>query len=212
MKLKLFLLAAALATLTILHAQEPAALAAEELSKATTLLMDANKRLGDLPLKLDLAPDQAAGLKAGEAGALLIPDKRLKAEKPAKGDKAAKKAAKGEAMPVGQLWTSKIAPKDKDTVLANDKLRLTKITTGEKEMELAVFALGIERAGKKEFQLAVYGKGSSPVLRVPLTADKSKGAAPVVMSARKTGEESGVLELKLMGRYKAEIPMGKMAE
>ena len=212
MKIKLLIALATCSTLTLLHAQEPTALPSEELSKAVALLMDANKRLGDLPLKLELAPDQATGLKAGDAGALLIPDKRLKSERPAKGDKADKKAAKGEATVVGQLWTSKIAPKDKDTVLANDKLRLTKINAGEKEMELAVFALGIERAGKKEFQLAIYGKGNSPVLRVPLTAEKSKGAAPVVMSARKTGDESGVLELRIMGRFKAEIPMGKMAE
>lgn len=212
MKIQLLVTLVAFSTLTVLRAQEPTALTQEELAKATTLLMDANKRLGDLPLKLDLAPDQATGFKAGEAGALLIPDKRLKAEKPAKGDKAARKAAKGEAMPVGQLWTMKLAPKDKDTVLANDKLRLTKITSGEKELELAVFTLGIERTGKKEPQLALYGKGSLPVLRVPLTADKAKGAAPVLMSARKTGEESGVLELKLLGRFKAEIPVGKMAE
>ena len=212
MKIKLLLALATCSTLTLLRAQEPTALPSEELSKAVALLMDANKRLGDLPLKLELAPDQATGFKIGEAGALLIPDKRLKSEQPAKGDKADKKAAKGEAMLVGQLWTTKIAPKDKDAVLPNDKLRLTKITTGEKVMELAVFALGIERAGKKEFQLAIYGKGSSPVLHVPLTAEKSKGAAPVVMSARKTGDESGVLELRIMGRFKAEIPMGKMAE
>ncbi len=132
MKIKLLLALATCSTLTLLHAQEPTALPSEELSKAVALLMDANKRLGDLPLKLELAPDQATGFKIGEAGALLIPDKRLKSEQPAKGDKAAKKAAKGEATVVGQLWTSKIAPKDKDTVLANDKLRLTKITAGER--------------------------------------------------------------------------------
>ncbi|MBI5802228.1 MAG: hypothetical protein HZA92_16075 [Verrucomicrobia bacterium] len=213
MKTRLLLAFATFAALTAaLYAQEPAQLSPEELSKATALLMDANTRLGDLPLKLELAPDQSIGLKAGEAGALLIPDKRLKIEKAQKGDKSAKKKAKGEAVPVGQLWTSKLAPKDNDAVLPNDKLRLTKITAGDKEMELAVFALGIERAGKKEFHLALYGKGSSPVLRVPLTASKSKGAAPVLMSARKTGEESGVLELLLLGRFKAEIPVGKMAE
>ena len=37
-------------------------------------IMDANSRLGDMALKLELAPDQATGFKAGEAGALLIPD------------------------------------------------------------------------------------------------------------------------------------------
>ena len=55
------------------------------------------------------------------------------------------------------------------------------------------------------------GNANSPVLRVPLTAEKSKGAAPVALTARKTEEESGELELKLLGRFKAEIPAGKQA-
>jgi hypothetical protein len=208
MKTKLFL-TLALFTVLAVRAQDIQPIPAEELAKATALLMDANSRLGDQPLKLELAPDQAVGFKAGDAGALLIPDKRLKAEKP---DKAEKKKSKGEAVPVGQLWTRGLSPKDKDAVLSNDKLRLTKITAGEKEMELAVYSLGIEHSGKKEFSLAIYGKGSSPVLRVPLTADKNKGAAPVVMTGRKTGEESGVLQLSLLGRFKAEIPVGKQAD
>lgn len=212
MNLKLLLVLTSLSAVTFVRAQDLQPIPTEELAKATALLLDANERLGELPLKLELAPERATGFKAGEAGVLLIPDKRLKAEKPAKDDKAARKAARGTAMPVGQLWTMKIAPKDKDAVLANDKLRLTKITAGDKERELAVFTLGIERSGKRELQLAIYGKGSSPVLRVPLTAEKAKGAAPVVMSARKTNDDSGVVELKLMGRYKAEIPMSKMAE
>ncbi len=204
-----FLFTLALLTAVVVRAQEPKPIPAEELAKATALLMDANGRLGALPLKLELASDQAVGLKAGEVGALVIPDKRLKIEKQ---DKAEKKKSKGEVMPVGQLWTSKLSPKDKDSVLANDKLRLTKITAGEKEMELAVFSLGIEHSGKREFQLALYGKGDQPVLRVPLTVEKNKGDAPVTMSARKTGEESGVLELTILGHFKAEIPMGRQAE
>lgn len=208
MKTKLFL-ALSLFTALAIRAQDIQPIPAEELAKATALLMDANTRLGDQPLKLELAPDQAAGFKAGEVGALLIPDKRLKAEKP---DKAEKKKSKGEVQPVGQLWTRSLAPKDKDAVVPNDKLRLTKITAGEKELELAVYSLGIEHSAKKEFVLAIYGKGSSPVLRVPLTVEKDKGAAPVVMTGRKTGEESGVLELKLLGHFKAEIPVGKQAD
>lgn len=206
------LLLLALCAALLAQAQEPTPLTAEELTKATALLMDANTRLGELPLKFELAPDQATAFKAGDAGALLIPDKRLKNERPAKGDKAAKKKAKGEATPVGQLWTSKLSPKDKDAVLPNDKLRLTKVTAGEKELELAVFALGIEHAAKREFTLVLYGKGNQPVLRVPLTVEKNPGAAPVVLSARKTGEESGVLELKLLGHFKAELPVGKQAD
>lgn len=203
------LLATLLITSFAVRAQDPAPLTGDELAKATALLMDANSRLGDQPLKLELAPDRATGLKAGEVGALVIPDKRFKFDKE---DKANKKQNKGAAQPVGQLWTTKISPKDKDAVLPNSSLQLVKVQAGEKQMELAVFTLGIERAGKKEFQLVLYGKGKSPVLRIPLTAEKDKGASPVTMTARKTGEESGVLELKLLGRLKGEIPVGKQAE
>ena len=209
MKIKFLVTLALFVAITTVRAQEPQAIPPEELAKATALLIEANGRLGALPLKLELAADQAVGFKAGEVGALLIPDKRLKIEKQ---DKAEKKKSKGEVMPVGQLWTLKLSPKEKDSVLPNDKLRLAKITAGEKDMELAVFTLGIEHTGKKEFQLAIYGKGDQPVLRVPLTVEKNKNAAPVVMTARKTGEESGVLELTILGHFKAEIPMGKQAD
>ena len=208
MKLQSFLLTLLLTT-SALRAQEPQPLGAEELAKATALLIEASSRLGALPLKFDPASELAAGFKAGEVGLLLIPDKRLKA---AHADPADLKLAKGETLPVGQLWTMNLSPKDKDATLPNAKLRLTKITAGDKELELAVFALGIEQSAKGELQLALYGKGEQPVLRVPLTLEKNSGAAPVVLSARKTGDESGVLELKFLGRYRAEIPMGKQAE
>ncbi len=205
------LLALALLATTVLRADEPQRMTAEELAKATQLLMDANTRLGDLPLKLELAPDQAVGLKTGEVGALIIPDKRFKFERRDTKDKTARKK-KGEIMPVGQLWTSKLSLKDKDVVLANNQLRLVKIDTKDKELELAVFALGLEHTGKREFQLVIYGQGSQPVLRLPLTTEKAKGAGPVTLAARKTGEAAGVLELGLLGRFKAELPVGKQAE
>lgn len=212
MKTSLLLaLALSCAALPLRAQDHPEPIPADELAKATQLLMEAASRAGELPLKLELAPDQATGLKAGEVGALIIPDKRLKVEKADKADRKQNKT-KGEAIPVGQLWTSKLAPKDKDAVVSNDKLRLVKVEAKDKQMELALFTLGIEKAGKRELQLAVYGQGSSPLLRVPLTAEKSKGAAPVVMTARKTSESAGVIELRLMGKFKAEIPVGKQAD
>jgi hypothetical protein len=208
MKSKLLFSAILLAALTVLTAQEPEAIPPEELAKATAVLMAANPRLGELPLRLELAPDLAVGIKADKVGAIFIPDRRLKAEK---ADRSEKKN-KGAARPVGQLWTLKLAPLENGAPLPNDKLRLVTVGENNKQLELMVFTLGIEKAGKQGFQLALYGKGSSPVLRVPLTAAKSKGASAATMVARKTGEEAGVLELSLLGRYKAEIPVGKQAE
>ena len=208
MNMKVWFTLFVVALLGALRAEELQPIPAEELAKATRLLMDANATMTDLPLKLELAADKATGFKAGDVGAILIPDRRLKAEK---GDKTEKRKNKNGAIPVGQLWTLKLSPKEQDTVVPNEKLRLVKVKPKDREIELAVFSLGIERAGKKEFRLAVYGKDNSPVLRVPLTAAKAKGAAPAVMTPRQTGENSGVLELKLLGRFKAEIPMGKQA-
>ncbi len=194
----------------VVQAQEIQAIPAEELAKGVQVLVKANAGLGELPLKLELAADRAIGFKAGDAGAILIPDQRLKIEKV---DKEEKKKNKNATVAVGQLWTSKIAPKDNGTVLSREKLRLVKVSSKEKEIELVMFSLGLEPAGKKEFQLVLYGRDNAPVLRVPLTADKVKGksAAAVTMTARKVGEEGGVLELKLLGRFKAEIPVGKLA-
>jgi hypothetical protein len=208
MKTRILATVVAVVAVTILRAQEPEPISPDDLAKAVPMLMEESARLGNLPLKLDLDPDKAAGFKVGDVGGIFIPDKRFKSEK---GDRADRRK-KGVPLPVGQLWTSKLSLLDKDTVLANDRLRLVRVTTGDKTMELAVFALGIEKAGKKGFELALYGKDNVPVLRVPLTAAKSKGAAPVIMSARKTGDESGVLEFNLLGRFKAEIPVGKQAE
>jgi hypothetical protein len=198
-----------IAAVTPLSAQELQPIPAEDLAKATKILMEANARLGDTPLKLELAPDQTIGLKSGDVGVVLIPDRRFKIEK---SDKADKKKNKGAPLAVGQLWTSKLSPRDKGSVLPNDKLRLVKVMAKDKELELAVFTLAIEKAGKKAFQLALYGNNNSPVLRVPLTAAKSKAGPPLSFTARKTDEEGGVLELKLLGRFTAEIPVGKRAD
>jgi len=208
MKTKL-LLALLGSTASLVCAEELQRLTGDELTKATQLLVEAGARLESQPLKLELALDQAMGFKGGEVGALLIPDKRFKFERE---DKEARKKLKNEPMPVGQLWTSKLTPKDKDVALSNDKLRLVKVSANDKELELAVFTLALERSTKREFQLVVYGQGSQPAFRLPLTMDKAKGAASVTMSPRKTGEASGVLELALLGRFKAEIPVVKQPE
>lgn len=208
MKIKL-LLALLASTASLVRAEELQRLTGDELTKATQLLAEAGSRLESPPLKLELALDQAVGFKGGDVGALLIPDKRFKLERE---DKQARKQLKNEPLPVGQLWTAKLTPKDKDTALANDKLRLVKVNTKDKELELAVFTLALERSGKREFQLLVYAQGSQPAIRIPLTTDRAKGAAAVTLSPRKTGEASGVLELALLGRFKAEIPVVKQPE
>lgn len=208
MKSHLLSIALLLAAWVPLSAQEPETISPEELAKATAVIIEAHSRLSDLPLKVELDPSQAVGFKIEKVGAIFVPDRRLKAEKAERGSRR----GKGTARPAGELWTLKLAPLDKGVTLPNEKLRLVSVGESNRPMEVAVFGLAVEKSGKKGFQLALYGKESSPVMRVPLTAAKSKGSAAATMVARKTGEESGVIELHLLGRYKAEIPIGKRAE
>ena len=63
MKIKL-ILTIALFTALAVRAQDPQPIPAEELAKATALLMEANTRLGALPLKPELAPEQAVDRKS----------------------------------------------------------------------------------------------------------------------------------------------------
>src|SRR5688572_13069472 len=105
MNAKLRFLVACFVAVIALHAEELQTIPADEMAKATPLLMDANARLGDLPLKLELDAAKATGLKTTEVGLIFIPDKRLRAEK---GEKADRKKEKGAAIPVGQLWTLKL--------------------------------------------------------------------------------------------------------
>jgi len=189
-----------------LRAQQP--LSAEELSRGGRLLAAETARLERLPFRLELAPERASGLKAGEAGALFLPDQRIlqtPGRRQAKeGDGKARKAERGAAQPVGQLWLARLVPLQGE--LSADALRRVKVTEDGRARDLVTFTLGIEKVRKSGTQLALHGRDGAVVLRVPLTAEKAKGGA-TTLTARKLADDRGLLELRLQGRYRAEIPV-----
>ena len=191
-----------------LRAQEP--LAAAELARGGRLLAAETARLERLPFRLELAPERASGLKAGEAGALFLPDQRIlqtSGRRQAKdGQTKERKAGRGAAQPVGQLWLARLVPLQGELALSADALRRVKVTEEGRERDLVTFTLGIEKVRKSGPQLALHGRDGAVVLRVPLTAEKAKGGA-TTLTARKLADDRGVLELRLQGRYRAEIPV-----
>ena len=64
----------------------------------------------------------------------------------------------------------------------------------------------------KRSSKALRAAADGPLGRAPSRFGRSKGGAGVTMTARKTGEEAGVIELSLLGHFKAEIPVGKQAD
>ena len=206
--LRLLLPLSALLIGPALRAQEP--LAADELARGGRLLAAETARLERLPFRLELAPERASGLKAGEAGALFLPDQRIlqtSGRRHAKdGQTKERKAGRGAAQPVGQLWLARLVPLQGELALSADALRRVKVTEEGRERDLVTFTLGIEKVRKSGPQLALHGRDGAVVLRVPLTAEKAKGGA-TTLTARKLADDRGVLELRLQGRYRAEIPV-----
>lgn len=191
-----------------LRAQEP--LSADELARGARLLAAETARLERLPFRLELAAERASGLKAGDAGALFLPDQRIlqtPGRRQAKdGEAKSRKAERGAAQPVGQLWLARLVPLQGELALPADALRRVKVTEDGRERDLVTFTLGIEKVRKSGTQLALHGRDGAVVLRVPLTAEKAKGGA-TTLTARKLADDRGVLELRLQGRYRAEIPV-----
>lgn len=198
----------ALLLASAVRAQEP--LAADELARGGRLLAAETARLERLPFRLELAADRASGVKAGEAGALFLPDQRIlqaSSRRQAKdGEAKSRKAERGATQPVGQLWLARLVPLQGELALPADSLRRVKVTEDGRERDLVTFTLGIEKVRKSGTQLALHGRDGAVVLRVPLTAEKTKGGT-TKLTARKLAEDRGVLELHLHGRYRAEIPV-----
>ena len=143
-----------------LRAQEP--LAADELARGGRLLAAETARLERLPFRLELAPERASGLKAGEAGALFLPDQRIlqtSGRLQAKdGQTKERKAGRGAAQPVGQLWLARLVPLQGELALSADALRRVKVTEEGRERDLVTFTLGIEKVRKSGPQLALHGR------------------------------------------------------
>lgn len=212
-------LALLLVTVVVSWAAGPAEpLVGAELGREARLLAAETRRLERQPFALEPAADHAVGFRAGDACALLVPDQRLfetragRRTKDGAGPKAARRSARGEARAVGQLWLERLVPRAGAEPLSPDALRRVSVADEGRERSLVSFTLGLEKVRKSGRQLALHGRDGAPVLRVPLTEDKArKGAAAVALAARGLTPEGGVIELRLRGRHRAEIPVARVA-
>jgi len=197
----LLLTAAALAT-TSAFAQE--LMSQEEALKAAKLLIESAATQSDLQFKTSPLSDKTRGIKAGDVGLIVIPDARLTSDALAKAGK--------EMVPVGQLWT-RVATAAKDNrVTPNSKLRLVEVTAGDQKLRLQFYLLGVQRTDKDKLELVLFGKDKEALLKLPLDKADASAEFPIELSGRKTGDESGVLTLTILGKHKAELPLLKQED
>ena len=172
--------------------------------KYAQILVKTVESAKNLALKVELDPDKPTGLKAGEAGALVIPDKNLSAEKIAK--------AGAEFVPAGHLWMRHVGPSKNDRALPNSDLRTLTVTAGDSSADAQIYVLGIRKADGGKTEVALFGKGKEPVISVALEKATSSSEAPIQVEGRKTGDGSGILTLVFFGKQKAEIKVTKLDE
>jgi hypothetical protein len=187
-------------TIASLSAQE--IIPADQLEKVVPRLIERASDQENLPLKVDGDAAGAFGMSAKNHGALLIPNKGLSAD-------MFKNPGK-ETIVLGQLWMKDLSPAVEGKPAAADKLRLIKIVLKEEEHQLPLLLLGVRRQDDKA-ELLVYGRGSEPLLRLPMTKTDLKQEKPLELDMRKVSDDLGAVDVSILGQFKAEITVGLLA-
>jgi hypothetical protein len=88
---------------------------------------------------------------------------------------------------------------------------MVKVGEGEKARDVQLYYLGAAKNDAGELQLVIFAKDKAqPVLRVPLKKITSTSQSlPVELEGRKQSDDTGVLTIRLLGEYAAEVTMMK---
>ncbi|MBI3881627.1 MAG: hypothetical protein HY301_16385 [Verrucomicrobia bacterium] len=195
---RIITLTALLAGLAVANAQEK--VPHDEAQKIARKVTELIGTIADGQIKISPDADKAEALKASEAGMLVLPDEKLTAE-------AIEKAG-ATIVPVAQLFFKGIAPAKGGHVTPNDKLRIVTISDKDQDHKLPLCLLGArKRDGKLE--LVVFGNGKEPLQLLNLTKAESPAGSPIEMSGEKQGDESALITLNVLGKYKASLTVMK---
>jgi len=196
-------LAIAFAALLLVHgarAQETIAL--DEAQKIAQKLGDVPSTFSDQAFAIDVDRDKPVGLKGGEAGLIVLPDKRLTTDTLTNAGKT--------VTPVAQLWTYKVTLATSGTAVEKTKLRIITVGDGDKTRDVQLFLVGVVKTEQGGPELVIFGKGGDPVLHVPLSKlHEIKQDLPIQLSGRQTGDASATLTLDLMGQFSADVAVVK---
>jgi hypothetical protein len=183
------------------RAQEVIAL--DEAQKIAQKLAEVPTGAADQPFTVDVDRDNPVGMKGGDAGLILLPDKHFNADSLANAGKT--------ITPVAQMWTYRINLADKGTTLDKARLRTITVGDGDKTRDVQLFLVGVAKSEQGATELVIYGKGGEPVLRVPLTKHfAAKKEVAIDLSGRKTSDESATLALDFFGEYATELAVVRM--
>jgi hypothetical protein len=160
------------------------------------------KNLQGTPIPTDVDVKRAVAMRDGDYGALVLPEAKLSVTAVAN--------AGASVVPLGQLWLHRLTPMKDGSGIPEDSLRLVTVEAGQETGTAVQCALGVKGNGSGGLELLLYGKGQEPVLSVPLRQAESSNDAPISMDAERTGDEGGRIILRILGRYRASIPVTEL--
>lgn len=176
---------------------------AEEAQRIAHKLNDTLGQPSDAPFASDVDPDKPNGFKASGLGLMALPDRKLTTD-------ALEHAGK-DLLPLGQLWTLSATIATNGRPIANELLRLVKVGDEGKAREVQLYYLGANKNDAGELQLVIFAKDQAqPILRVPLKKGSgSTSSAPIELEGRKQDEGTGILTIRVLGDYSAEVTVMK---
>jgi hypothetical protein len=132
-------------------------------------------------------------------GAMAIPDKKLSKEKLARLGK--------DMVPLGQVWLRKWTVVVAGKAVANDKLRVVTIKVDDKDRPMPLLLVGVRKKEKKDLELVVYAKDSTPLLTLPLKPVDFIQELPVELEWQRGEKDTDSLTLTLLGKYQGVLPV-----
>jgi hypothetical protein len=166
----------------------------DQARRIAKLLVEASGKADKTPIAVDPDPDKPFGMRHQEYGALVLPAHKLSADTISKAGK--------DYVAIGQVWLRNLAPQATNKTIEADKLLPVKVSADGQELKVALCVLAVRKTDKGELELAIFGKGKTPLVTVPLKSAESKQTVPVEFDAER-GDEAATITLKVAGKYQA---------
>jgi hypothetical protein len=177
-------------------------ISAEQMHKIAPMLLENSARLKSVQLKINADAEKADGMKANDAGLIVLPDKDLTVEKLARAGK--------EIVPLGQLYLRGIAPAKDGKPADNDRMHILMIEDSGKAQRVWLCLLGAQKRDGK-LELVLYGSEKIPLLRAELRQHETSQDkdTPITVSVEKREDKSADVTLGILGKYQATFVIMK---
>jgi hypothetical protein len=169
----------------------------EEAQRIAKMLTKHAEKVESVQFKTDVDKEKPFGVREGDLGAMVLPDKKLSEETLTKAGKV--------VTPIGHLWMRKLTPFADGATTPNDKLRILTITTpNNEEVKLPFFLLGVRKNGDG-LELLVFGKDKEPVAKLPLKKGSVQQELPMELEGKHGENDTGVITINILGKYQAVL-------